>query len=126
MTKKTRDNLIYLAIGLLVACSVYVSFSITINPTTLKAGLRFGCLTLAIAAMLYAGIHQHKDQRRDVRFWLVLTALLAIYGLLQGYLIWTKFRDPTWSLLLVGPEMFFFLVVLRTMLRYYCTAKSHR
>jgi hypothetical protein len=119
MTKKTRDNLIYLAIALVIACSVYLSLSVSINPSTLKAGLRVGCLSLAIAAMLYAGIHQHKHHIRDVRFWLVLTGLLVVYGLVQQYLVWTKFRDPLWSLLLVGPEMFVFLVVLRTLLRYY-------
>ena len=117
MTAKTRDNLIYLSIASVVVGSLYFSIGMTFEPSTITWGLRTGTFLVAIAFMVYGGIHQHRRLLRRINFWAFFGALILVYGLLQWYVVMPRFRNPLLSLLLVGPEMFLFLSMLDLLLQ---------
>jgi hypothetical protein len=118
MTTKTRDNIIYLSIGSLVVGSLYWSVGVEFPASTIRFSLQIGTFLVAVAFMLYGGVHQHRRLIRRPNFWALLGLLTVVYAVLQWYLVIPQFRDPLLSLLSVGPEMFVFLTALDLLLRY--------
>ncbi|HTC92163.1 MAG TPA: hypothetical protein VK699_01775 [Terriglobales bacterium] len=110
MKSKTplRDNLIYLAAGLVAAALMSWLILADLSREKINLGLRIfvlvGTCGALVYGLVYAAIFKYKDEARKPRFWVTLVVIVGLFAFLE----WRQARPSFLSIL---PLLLLVLVV---------------